>query len=193
MLPLSAMNEHRDRVCPWWLGYVLVNPIRRLFEHPRRLLEPLVREGMTVLEPGCGMGYFTLEAARLVGPSGKVVALDLQKKMINGLKRRLRRAHLSDRVDARVVPADTLAIPDLEGEVDMALALYFVHEAPDAFRLFRELARALKPGGRILFVEPRGHVSEAAFRKSLEAAQAAGLQAADGVSTDKRRATLLRS
>jgi len=38
------------------------------------------------------MGYFTLEAARLVGPSGKVIAIDLQKKMIDGLKRRLRRA-----------------------------------------------------------------------------------------------------
>lgn len=186
------MNEHTDRVCPWWLGYVLVSPIRRLFENPRRLLEPLVREGMTVLEPGCGMGYFTLEAARLVGPSGKVVAVDLQKKMIDGLKRRLKRAGLSDQVDARIAPADSLAVSDLDDRVDVALALYFVHEAPDASRLFSELARSLKPGGRILFVEPRGHVSAAAFQKSLEAAQAAGLRMEAGSSADKRRAVLAR-
>ena len=183
------MNEHTDRVCPWWLGYVLVNPIRRLWENPRRLLGPYIREGMTVLEPGCGMGYFTLEAARLVGPSGKVIAIDLQKKMIDGLKRRLRRADLSDRVDARVVPADSLAIADLVGKVDVALALYFVHEAPDATRLFRELARALKPGGRVLFVEPKGHVPETDFRQSLDAARAAGLRMEEG-SVDKRRAAL---
>jgi SAM-dependent methyltransferase len=76
------------RVCPWWLGHVLINPLRRLWQDPRKILAPFVREGMTVLEPGPGMGFFTLELARLVGPSGRVVALDVQSKMLDRLKRR---------------------------------------------------------------------------------------------------------
>ena len=62
-------------VCPWWLGYVLASPLRRLFLDPVKLLSPYVQAGMTVLEPGPGMGFFTLELARLVGPAGRVVAV----------------------------------------------------------------------------------------------------------------------
>ncbi len=57
-----------ERVCPWWLGYFLASPIRRLWQNPAQILRPYVREGMTVLEPGPGMVFFTLELARLVGP-----------------------------------------------------------------------------------------------------------------------------
>jgi len=67
-------------VCPWWLGYVLASPLRRLFLDPVKLLSPYVQAGMTVLEPGPGMGFFTLELARLVGPAGRVVAVDIQPK-----------------------------------------------------------------------------------------------------------------
>jgi len=76
------------RVCPWWLGYLLASPVRRLLQDPRKLLGPYVREGMTVLEPGPGMGFFTLEIARLVGPSGRVVAVDIQPRMLSSLRRR---------------------------------------------------------------------------------------------------------
>jgi tRNA A58 N-methylase Trm61 len=50
----------------------LVNPLRRLVHAPLALLRPYVKEGMTVLEPGPGMGFFTLDLARLVGPTGRV-------------------------------------------------------------------------------------------------------------------------
>jgi len=57
------------RVCPWWLGYFLASPVRRwlMREDPAQILAPYVREGMTVLEPGPGMGFFTLELAMRVG------------------------------------------------------------------------------------------------------------------------------
>ena len=63
-----------QRVCPWWLGYLLASPLRRLMQDPVKVLAPYVREGMIVLEPGPGMGFFTLELARLVGPSGRIVS-----------------------------------------------------------------------------------------------------------------------
>ncbi len=166
-------------LCPWWFGYALVNPLRRLVQSPRTVLEPFVKEGMLVLEPGCGMGYFTVELARLVGPSGRVVAVDLQPRMLAGLKRRLRRAGLADRVEPRSASATSLGVDDLAGRVDLALAFYFVHEVPDQARLFEELARALKPPGRVLVAEPPWHVPAASFARSLEAAAGAGLTVVD--------------
>src|SRR5713226_6618958 len=76
------------RVGPWWLGYFLLNPLRRFGQNPTNILSPHVREGMTVLEPGPGMGFFTLELARLVGSSGRVIAVEIQPKMLVRLKRR---------------------------------------------------------------------------------------------------------
>ncbi len=58
------------RVCPWWLGYLLVNPLRKLLYKPENILKPYIHEGMTVLEVGSGMGFFTLPMARLVGRIG---------------------------------------------------------------------------------------------------------------------------
>ena len=154
-------------VCPWWLGYMLLNPLRRLFEDPAKLLRPLLREGMVVLEPGCGMGFFTLEAARLAGPSGRVVAVDLQPRMLAGLRRRAARAGLADRIDARLAAADRLGVADLAGTVDVALAIYVVHELPDRRAFLAEVRAALKPDGCLLIIEPKGPVSADAFAATL--------------------------
>src|SRR5579859_5276708 len=133
------------RVCPWWLGYFLASPIRQwLGQDPIKILSPYVREGMIVLEPGPGMGFFTLPLAQMVGPSGKVIAVDLQPKMIARLKRRAAKADLLDRLDARVTSAETMGVADLESKVDFTLAFAIVHEFPDAARFFLESARASK-------------------------------------------------
>ena len=74
-------------VCPWWLGYLLASPLRRLLQDPVEIVKPYVEEGMTVLDVGCGMGFFSLPLANLVGEKGRVVCIDLQEKMIKGLLR----------------------------------------------------------------------------------------------------------
>ena len=163
-----------SHVCPWWLGYVLVSPLRRVWQRPETILAPFVSEGKLVLEPGCGMGFFTLDLARMVGSSGRVVAVDLQERMLAGLRRRAARAGLMDRIDARLARADRLGVADLAGRVDVAFALHVVHEVPDVAGFFAEIAATLKPEGRLLFVEPHGHVSEDAFTASLALAENAG-------------------
>jgi hypothetical protein len=60
-------------VCPCWLGYLLASPVRRILYQPASVLAPHIHEGMTVLEPGPGMGFFTFELARLVGGSDRVI------------------------------------------------------------------------------------------------------------------------
>jgi len=179
------------RVCPWWLGYFLLLPLRRLRQNPRRLFGPLLRQGMTVLEPGPGMGFFTLDLARMVGPGGRVVAVDVQEKMLRVLRRRALKAGLAERIDARQAAPDRLGVDDLAGSVDLVLAVFVVHEMPDAGSFFAEAHRVLRPGGRLLFAEPKRHVPEDAFARSLEAADLAGFRRLGDFAFPGARAVLL--
>ena len=127
------------RVCPGWMGYFLLSPMRRLAQDPERILAPYVSDGMTVLDVGCGMGYFSLPLARMVGPHGRVVCLDVQPRMLAALARRARTARLAGRIEPRLCHADSLVIEDLCGQVSFALLFAVVHEVPDATNLFREV------------------------------------------------------
>jgi ubiquinone/menaquinone biosynthesis C-methylase UbiE len=163
-------------VCPWWLGYMLVTPLRRLLQDPAAILAPHLAEGMTVVEPGSGMGFFTLEIARRVGAAGRVVAVDVQPRMLAGLRRRAERASLGARIETRLAQPDRLGVDDLDGQVDFVFAFAVVHEMPDARRFLEEAARLLKPGGRLLVAEPRGHVAGRDLAATLEAAESVGLR-----------------
>lgn len=183
------MKEH---VCPWWLGYVLINPLRRFFHDPDKLLKPYVKEGMTVLDIGCGMGFFSLPAARMVGVSGKVVCVDLQDKMIKGLVKRAEKALLLDRIDARVCGGNHLGIEDIGGTVDFALTFALIHEVPDKDRLLGEIAGAMKPQAKILIGEPKGHVSKEHFDKTVSIARDAGFEAVDHPNIPRTHAIVMR-
>ncbi|MFC1515376.1 class I SAM-dependent methyltransferase [Thermodesulfobacteriota bacterium] len=165
-----------DHVCPPWIGYLLINPLRKLLENPNKILGSFVQEGMTVLEPGCGMGFFTLPLARMVGPTGRVVAVDIQSKMLSVLERRARKAGLMDRIELRHVDGDGMGVEDLSDKVDFTAALHLVHEVPDQMRFYTEVWEALKPGGKLLVVEPKGHVSQEKFEQSVSLAEKAGFQ-----------------
>jgi SAM-dependent methyltransferase len=157
-------------VCPWWLGYLHASAIRRLVEKPERLVGPYLEEGMTVLDVGCGMGFFTLPMARIVGPSGKVVAVDLQARMLSGLRRRALKAGLADRIVSRLCEPESLGLDEYQGTIDFALAFAVVHEVSNKERLFAELRQAVARHGRLLVAEPPGRVSADDFRITLAAA-----------------------
>jgi ubiquinone/menaquinone biosynthesis C-methylase UbiE len=147
---------------------------------------------MTVLEPGPGMGFFTLELARCVGDAGRVVAVDIQPKMLAVLNRRAAKAGLRNRVETRLIPPDSMGLTDLAGKVDFALAFAMVHELPDAGGFFHELAGTLKPGGTVLLVEPGGHVKAEHFDRELTLAAAAGLGVADRPKLNRNHVAVLR-
>lgn len=161
-------------VCPFWLGYLLLNPLRRLLENPDKLLGTFVHPGMTVLEPGCAMGFFTLPLARMVGPTGRVIAVDIQPGMLAVLARRAGRAGLLERIEIRPASPESLGIGDIGHSVDFAAALHVVHEMPNSRAFFDEVRCVLKPGGRLLVVEPRGHVSAEKFNQMAAIAKQAG-------------------
>lgn len=165
----------------------LSTPLRRLVHNPDRLLAGLVNAGDTAVDFGCGPGFFTLPMAEMVGPSGRVVAVDLQADMLEKLRARAERAGLASRIWLHQCAADTIG--QLEPS-DFALAFYMVHEVPDPERFLREVHDALKEGGRLLLVEPKGHVSAGAFRKTADVAGSFGLKPLSQPRVRGSRATL---
>ena len=160
------------RVCPWWLAYTFDNPLRRLVHNPEKILAPYVKTGMTVLDTGCRMGFFSIAMARLVGPEGRVIAVDIQPQILEVLKKRAEKAGVSEWIITVCCEQNKLSVSK---KADFALAFYMVHEVPDKERFFRQVASCLKPGARFLLVEPRAHVSRSAFKRTVEIARAAGL------------------
>lgn len=174
-------DESKPHVCPWWLGYLLVSPLRRFLENPEQILGPYVREGMTVLEIGPGMGYYSLPLARLVGRNGRVMCVDVQEKMLLSLRKRAAKAGLLDRVTTIVASSDSLHLEAYQSKVDFAFMFAVVHEVPDQGKLFEEAHRAMKPEGLLLLAEPKGHVKPQEFERTVELAKSKGFQVTQAV------------
>jgi len=179
-------------MCPYWVGYFLVNPLRRLIHDPDKILAPFVARGAMVLDIGPAMGFFTLPLARMVGPQGKVVCVDVQEKMLRILARRAQKAQLADRIVTRVCHSPSLGLNDFIGKIDFALAFAVVHEVPDIPNFFVDVTGALRKSACCLVVEPKGHVSVQDFTTTVEAARFKGLNIVSSPQISWCHAALLR-
>jgi ubiquinone/menaquinone biosynthesis C-methylase UbiE len=159
-------------VCPWWFAYAFDNGLRRLLHRPEKLFAPYVQEGMTVADLGCGMGFHSIGLARLVGPLGRVIAVDIQPQMLRVMETRARRAGIADRIHPRCCHPGSIELPEA---VDFINVFWMIHEVPDGSTFLQQVYAALKVGGRLFIAEPRLHVSEASFERTIEKAQDAGL------------------
>ena len=115
-------------VCPWWGGYFIDNPIRRLFHDPEKIVGPYVGPGMTAMDVGCGMGFCSIAMAKIVGDSGLVVAVDFQQKMLDVLRQRATVAGVANRIRLHKCEQNRLGV---DAQADFALAFMMVHEVPD--------------------------------------------------------------
>jgi len=184
------MAEHH--VCPVWVGYVLASPVRKLFQNPNKILKPYVNEAMTVADIGCAMGFFSLPLARMVGPNGKVICVDVQEKMIRSLEKRTKKAGLSGRIKTIICDNDSPGLDDFKGKIDFALAIGVVHEAPDSARFFSEVYEAMKPAGRLLVAEGKSFVSETDFERTVSVAKSNGFEVTDRPKIKRGRTVLLQ-
>jgi ubiquinone/menaquinone biosynthesis C-methylase UbiE len=182
------MAPSKTHVCPWWLIHTFDNPLRRLVQKPERILQDIVHPGDVCLDLGCGIGYFTIPMAGIVGPSGTVTAADLQPEMLAGVKRRAEKSGLSSRI--RLHQADASGL-HFEAASDFALAFWMVHEVPDQGSLLQQIRAALKPGGRFLLVEPKVHVRPAAFVRTVSLAEKTGLTKVKPLNVFFSRAVLM--
>jgi SAM-dependent methyltransferase len=101
--------------------------------------------------------------------------VDVQEKMLTALRKRAGRAALLNRIETRLCGEDAFGLSDLEAKLDFALAFAVVHEVSGPERFFAEIQAALKPGAKLLVAEPKGHVTEDAFARTVSIAQQAGL------------------
>jgi ubiquinone/menaquinone biosynthesis C-methylase UbiE len=168
------MEQERNRVCPVELASSLDSKIRRWLQNPHDIVAPYVKEGMIVLDVGCGPGFFSIEMAKLVGPGGKVISADLQEGMLQELGNKVRGTILEDRIRRVKCDQDKINVSD---KVDFILAFYMVHEVPDKNSFFRQLRSVLTERGQILLVEPKlFHVSREAFELTTKVAEENGFK-----------------
>jgi ubiquinone/menaquinone biosynthesis C-methylase UbiE len=145
-------RSHGRLFPPQDLG-LLEAPDRDQWQRPHRIMDALgVADGSVVADIGAGSGWFTIRLARRIGPRGLVYAQDVQPAMLNAISRRVQREGLNNVRPVLGHGAD----PNLpSGRLDAALLVDAFHEIEDRVTMLTNIARALKPHGRIGVVDFR--------------------------------------
>jgi SAM-dependent methyltransferase len=148
------MGREIARVMGWQGAEWLERPERGREERPDLLYPALeLRAGMVVADIGAGTGYHSARLAREVGAAGRVYAVDVQPEMIALLERQMASRGIANVTPVRSTPTDA-RLP--EASVDLAIMVDVYHELEYPYELVASVVRALKPGGRLVFVEYKG-------------------------------------
>lgn len=141
---------------PSFLSFVLDNPIRAFFTDRKNLIEKTgIREGMTILEVGCGNGFFTPYLSKAVGKDGKIIAIDLQKEMIEKLRGKIKREGLNH---METIIGDIGEINLLQTSIDFIFIYYCYHELEDKNGAVKKFKDVLKEQGSLFIAEPKFEV-----------------------------------
>ncbi|CAD6492024.1 MAG: Ubiquinone/menaquinone biosynthesis C-methyltransferase UbiE [Candidatus Argoarchaeum ethanivorans] len=171
------MSNRTNRVCPVERAGNLDNRIRRWFQNPQKILGPYIEEGMTVLDIGCGPGFFSIDMAQLVGKTGWVIASDLQEGMLHKLGDKIHGTELENRITLHKCEENKIGVSE---KIDFVLAFYMVHEVPNQKEFFNEIRVILRSKGQVLIVEPPFHVSKKMFKETIKKAQDSGFTPVEG-------------
>jgi len=169
-------SKQNNRVCPHTIAFFLNNPLRRIIQNPRKIVGPYIKPGDTVIDLGCGPGFFTIDMAQIVGATGQVIAVDLQPQMLTHVNRKALKKGVSDRITLHRCGPDSL---ELTAKADFILAFYMVHETPDPANFLNEVRALLKEGGLFLVIEPRFHVKGPEFEAMVNLASQTGFEIVD--------------
>ena len=136
---------------PEFLANAIDNPLRRRIQPPREMpRRHAIRPGMTVLEVGPGNGRYTVETARAVGDTGKVIAVDIEPKMI---ERVIRRAQAEGTTNLEAKMANVYDLPFPDGTFDAICMIAVISEIPHPHLALSEFHRVLKQAGTLAFSE----------------------------------------
>lgn len=164
-------NNRSQRVCPVEQAGGLDNKLRRYLQNPEKIVKPYIKENMTVLDLGCGPGFFSFEIAKLLNGSGTLFAADLQEGMLNKVRQKLAGTTFGKNVVLHKCNSNSIGLTQ---KVDFAMAFYVIHEIPNHYDLFAEMKSLLNQGGQLLIVEPKFHVTKKDFDKMLDIAISRG-------------------
>lgn len=168
--------EKNKRICPVERAGGLDNFVRRLLQNPQKILSPYISKGMTVLDLGCGPGFFSIAIAKMLSDSGKVIAADLQQGMLDKVIKKIKGTGLEHRIVIHKCEDNKIGVTE---NVDFVLAFYMIHEVPNQDNLFGELKSILKPDGKIYIIEPKFHVSKASFEDMINKTKSIGFEVID--------------
>ncbi len=187
-------EKHEYKVFPWWKArlYGSILSLRARKQNPERILRDYIQEGMTVADIGCGMGYFTIPMAKMAGINGRIIAVDLQKEMLNGLDKRARRHECESQIIKQNCTDTSLGIEEWNNQLSFVLLFAVAHEVPNRRNLFKEIGDAMQTGAKLLFAEPKGHVSQTCFEESISFAVENGFQIITYPDIAMSRAVLLQ-
>jgi len=158
-------KENNNRICPVEKAGGLDNSIRKLLQNPQKILKLYIKKGMTILDLGCGPGFFSIEIAKMLFDSGKVIAADLQEGMLNKVRKKIEGTEFEKRITLHKCQEESI---DINEKVDFVLAFYMIHEVPNQEKLFKELKLILKPNGLLFITEPKFHVSRKSFDSMID-------------------------
>ena len=165
------------------------SPLRRRFQNPFKILKPYIKKGMTVLDLGCGPGFFSIELAKLLDGSGKVIAADLQQGMLERVRQKINGTELEQLIKLHKCYEESINLTD---KVDFVLAFYTIHEVSHQDNLFKELKSILKPGGEIFIIEPKFHVPRQLFNDTVNKMIEIGFEITERPKVFLSRAVLMR-
>ena len=152
---------------------------RETEEKPQLVIDALeIKPGQTIADLGAGSGYYSFRIAPLVGPTGRVLAIDIEPKMLEVIAERAGREHVTNIATVRSSERDPNLAPH---SVDLLLMVDVYHELEYPYEVMRKVREALKPGGRVALVEYRAEdpqvqikpvhkMSEAQVRREMQAA-----------------------
>ncbi len=145
----ATIHHSFDDVAKW--VQVFDDPARDAWQKPDAVLHALgVAPGMTVADLGAGTGYFSVRLAKAVGDKGRVLAIDVEPKLVDYMKERAANAHLAQLVPL-LAPVDDPRLP--ERGVDLVLIVDTWHHIDDRLHYLAKLAAGLKTGGRVAVVD----------------------------------------
>jgi ubiquinone/menaquinone biosynthesis C-methylase UbiE len=150
--------------------------MRKLFHEPEKILNPYLQDGMTAIDIGCGMGFFSIGMAKLVGENGLVISVDLQQKMLDVLRKRAKGAGVAHRIRLHRCERDSIGIRQ---KGDFVLAFWMVHEVLNVKAFLGQIYLFLKSTGKFLLVEPKLHVSLSRFEEIIDCCRQAGFRMVD--------------
>lgn len=167
----------------------LESRFRLWLQNPGRILRNHIRTGMTVLDLGCGTGYFTIEIARLAGITGKVFACDVQNGMLELLRDKIKDSGLQQQIEVFNNGEDSLG---LNVKVDFVVAFYSFHEMKYPDHIINDLNRIVKPETRILISEQKFHVSGTTFNAIIQKMESHGFEICGRLPVFLSRAVIMK-
>ena len=180
--------KNNDHVCPVWMAHTFDNPLRKLIHKPKKMFKEYVREGMSVMDIGCGFGCFSIGMAKMVGKRGKVISVDLQAGMLDKLMKRAKKAGVTDIIRTHQCSDHKIGVND---KLDFALAFWMIHETPDALDFLKQIHNLLKPDGVLFLADPKMHVSLSFFNETISAAEKIGFNVVERPKIAMSRAVVL--